>query len=228
MLSNDLSTPGNVSEQRVVEAQPGIVRIFAHLFSYIFHPLFIPLYVTYFLAYIHPSYFVGFGNSGKARLMLLVGLNAVAFPLITVLLLKGLGFIQSIFLRTQRDRIIPYIASMTFYFWAQYVLREQPAIPRILVGFMFGVFISSSMALIANIYNKISMHAIGMGGLIGIFLVIMQQDTMLMTWPLSMVILIGGIVCTARMIVSDHRPKEIYSGLFVGLVCQFLGAVMYL
>ena len=34
------------------------------------------------------------------------------------------------------------------------------------------------------------MHAIGMGGLIGLFLVIMQQDTMLMTWPLSLVIFI--------------------------------------
>ena len=228
MLSNDLSTPGNASEVRFTPVQPGIVRFFAHLFSYVFHPLFIPLYITYFLAYIHPGYFVGFSDSGKSRLLLLVGLNAVAFPLITVLLLKGLGFIQSIFLRTQRDRIIPYIASMTFYFWAQYVLREQPAVPRILVAFMFGVFISSSMALIANIYNKISMHAIGMGGMIGLFLVIMQQDTMLMTWPLSLVILIGGIVCTSRMIVSDHRPKEIYSGLFVGLFCQFIGAVMYL
>ncbi|MDO9376636.1 MAG: hypothetical protein Q7T76_19580 [Ferruginibacter sp.] len=228
MLSNELSNPGNTSEVRVSESQPGVVKLFAYLFSYLFHPLFIPLYVTYFLAYVHPNDFVGFSNSGKSRLMLLVGLNAVAFPLITVLLLKGLGFIQSIFLRTQRDRIIPYIASMTFYFWAQYVLREQPAVPRILVAFMFGVFISSSMALIANIYNKISMHAIGMGGLVGLFLVIMQQDTMLMTWPLSLVILIAGIVCTSRMIVSDHRPKEIYSGLFIGLICQFIGAVMYL
>ena len=104
----------------------------------------------YFLAYIHPGYFVGFSNSGKTRLMLLVGFNAVAFPLITVLLLKGLGFIQSVFLHTQRDRIIPYITSMTFYFWTQYVLREQPAVPRILVAFMFGVFISSAMALLGK------------------------------------------------------------------------------
>ena len=228
MLSNDLSSPVPASEVAGPANQPGVIRFFAHLFSYIFHPLFIPLYVTYFLAYIHPGYFVGFSNSGKSRLMLLIGLNAVAFPLITVLLLKGLGFIQSVFLHTQRDRIIPYIASMTFYFWAQYVLREQPAVPRILVAFMFGVFISSAMALLGNIYNKISMHAIGMGGFVGLFLVIMQQDTMLMTWPLSLVILIAGIVCTSRMIVSDHRPKEIYSGLFVGLVCQFIGAVMYL
>lgn len=205
-----------------------VTRFFAHLFSYIFHPLFIPLYVTCFLAFIHPGYFSGFSLMGKKKLLLLVALNAVAFPAITVLLLKGLGFIDSLFLKTQKDRIIPYIASMTFFFWTQYVLREQSYVPRILVAFMFGVFISSSAALIANIYYKISMHAIGMGGLVGLFLVIMQQNTLLMTWPLSLAILLAGLVCTSRMIVSDHRPKEIYAGLMVGLVCQFVGAVINL
>ena len=205
-----------------------LTRFFAHVLSYVFHPLFIPLYVTWFLAFVHPSYFSGFSVLCKQKLLLLITINAFAFPAITVLLLKALGFIDSIFLKTQKDRIIPYIASGTFFFWTQYVLREQNYVPRILVAFMFGVFISSSAALIANIYYKISMHAIGMGGLAGLFLVIMQQNTMLMTWPLSLVILLAGLVCTSRMIVSDHRPKEIYMGLLVGLVCQFVGAAINL
>jgi len=93
---------------------------------------------------------------------------------------------------------------------------------------MFGVFISSAVALMANVYFKISMHAIGMGGLAGLFIVIMRQNTMLMTWPLSIAILIAGLVCTSRFIVSDHSPKDIYGGLLVGLVCQFIGASLYL
>jgi hypothetical protein len=205
-----------------------IIKLLANFFSYLFHPIFIPLYVTWMLAFIHPNYFVGFSTMGKYKILLLVAINAFAFPLITVLLLKGLGFINSIFLRTQKDRIIPYIASMTFFFWTQYVLREQNFVPRILVAFMFGVFISSSAALIANIYHKISMHAIGMGGMLGLFLVVMQQNTMLMTGPLTFVLLTTGIVCTARMIVSDHQPKEIYTGLMVGLICQFIGAAINL
>jgi hypothetical protein len=205
-----------------------LTRFFAHVLSYFFHPLFIPLYVTCFLEFIHPSYFSGFSVMGKRKLLLLVTINAFVFPVVTVLLLKALGFIDSIFLKTQKDRIIPYIASGTFFFWTQYVLREQSYVPRILVAFMFGVFISSSAALIANIYYKISMHAIGMGGLIGLFLIIMQQNTMLMSWPLSLAFLLAGLVCTARMIVSDHQPKEIYMGLLVGLVCQFVGAAINL
>ena len=205
-----------------------LTRFFAHVLSYVFHPLFIPLYVTCFLEFVHPSYFSGFSIMGKKKLLLLVAINAFVFPVVTVLLLKALGFIDSVFLKTQRDRIIPYIASGTFFFWTQYVLREQNYVPRILVAFMFGVFISSSAALIANIYYKISMHAIGMGGLIGVFLIIMQQNTKLMSWPLSLAFLLAGLVCTSRMIVSDHQPKEIYIGLLVGLVCQFVGAAINL
>ena len=205
-----------------------IIRLLANFFSYAFHPIFIPLYVTWMLAFIHPTYFIGFSSMSKNKIFLLVAINAFAFPMIAVLLLKGLGFIDSIFLKTQKDRIIPYIASMTFFFWTQYVLREQNFVPRILVAFMFGVFISSSAALIANIYYKISMHAIGVGGMVGLFLVIMQQNTMLMTGSLTFALLITGIVCTSRMIVSDHRPKEIYAGLLVGLICQFIGAAVNL
>ena len=226
MVKNELSPPTRAPEN--VIAQPAPIRFLAHLFSYVFHPLFIPVYATYFLVFVHPDYFSGFSDDKKSRLVLVIILNAVLFPAITVLLLKGVRFIESVFLHTQKDRIIPYIATITFYFWTQYVLREQPAIPRILVAFMFGAFISSSAALIANIYFKISMHAIGMGGLMGLFFVILRQNTMLMTWPLSLAFLIAGIVCTSRLIVSDHRPKEIYTGLIIGLVCQFIGAFMYL
>ena len=227
MVNSELSINTNPNEEAIVPQHP-VIRFLAHLFSYVFHPLFIPIYVTYFLAFIHPDYFSGFSDHGKRRLLMLIIFNAVLFPAIAVLLLKGLRFIDSIFLRTQKDRIIPYIASMTFFFWTQYVLREQIYIPRILVAFMFGVFISSAAGLLFNIYFKISMHAIGVGGLVGIFMVIMQQNTMLMTWPLSLALLLAGVVCTSRMIVSDHRPKEIYSGFIVGLICQFIGAFINL
>ena len=208
--------------------QPAIIRFFAHFFSYIFHPLFIPIYVFWFLAYFHPSYFSGFSSQLKISVLLSFGITAVIYPLITVLLLRALGFRKSVFLHTQQDRIIPYITSMIFFFWSQYVLREQNFVPRILVAFMFGVFISSAAALMANIYYKISMHAIGMGGIIGLCLVIMQQNTMLMTGPLSVALLIAGIVCTSRLIISNHTQKEVYMGLLVGVICQFVGAVINL
>ncbi len=216
-------------EITIKKPQPVVVRFFAYLFSIVFHPLFIPFYVVTFLIYYHPSYFSGFSNYSKLKLLYTTALNTVFFPAIAVLLMKGLGFIKSVFLHTQQDRIGPYLSSMIFYFWAARIFfKFQPELSPLLASFMTGIFLTTSIALIANIFYKISMHAIGCGGLLGIFLIIMKSNSMLMTWPLSIALLITGIVCTSRLILSNHTQKEIYMGLVVGLLCQFAAAIVIL
>ena len=224
-----------VNDQRSIGVSPGdpvvgrplpVVRFFAYFFSVLFHPLFIPLYVVGFLISFHPSFFSGFGDFEKKSLLFTTILNTLLFPLLSVLLMKGLGFIRSVFLHTQQDRIAPYLSAMIFYFWAAWVyFKFEPQLSPVLSSFMTGVVISSVVALLANIYFKISMHAMGVGGLLGIFLVVMQTNSMLMTWPLCMALLITGIVCTSRFLISDHSPKEIYWGLLAGLLCQFAAAI---
>lgn len=203
-------------------------RIYAAFFSYLFHPIFVPVYVILFLVYIHPAAFAGFSAAEKKQTILIVLLNLVFFPLMSVLLLRAVGFIESIFLRTQRDRIIPYIASGIFFFWAYTVFKEQSQYPLILTSFVLGIFLASSIALLANIYFKISMHAIGMGGWLGIFLIILNTQTMLMTWPIAAVLLLTGFVCSARLLISSHKPSDIYGGLFVGLISQLAAAIVIL
>jgi len=218
-----------VSPQGPVGGQWSVANIFAHFFSYIFHPLFIPLYTIGFLVFFHPSYFAGFTVEDKYRLLMITALNTVFFPAFAVLLMKGLGFIKSIFLRSRQDRIGPYLSSMIFYFWTAWVFfKTDPSLALVLPSFMTGVFLTTVVGLLSNIYFKISMHAMGVGGMLGLFLIIMFGNTMLMTWPLCIALLITGIVCTSRLIVSDHTTKEIYWGLFFGLICQVAAAIFIL
>lgn len=221
MMNSSVEQPSNTAIQHA-----GIVKFVAHVCSYIFHPLFIPVYITWFLTSIHPSYFSGFSTYQKHWLVLRVGYSMVFFPLITVLLLRALKFIDSFFLHTQKDRIIPYIACGIFYFWVYLVFKNQPNVPTVLTAFIFSVFLASSGALLANIYLKISMHAIGMGGVLGILLVVMYSNTMLTTLPFSIAFLLTGLVCTSRLILSSHQPKEIYIGLLLGIISQIIGAVV--
>jgi hypothetical protein len=216
----------NSSVEQPASQHAGIIKFVAHIFSYIFHPIFIPVYITWFLTSVHPSYFSGFSMYQKNWLVLRVAYSMVFFPLITVLLLRALKFIDSFFLHTQKDRIIPYIACGIFYFWVYLVFKNQPNIPIVLTACIFSVFLASSAALIANIYLKISMHAIGMGGVIGILLIIMYSNTMLTTLPFSIAFLLTGLVCTSRLIVSNHQPKEIYLGVLLGIISQLIGAAI--
>ena len=202
--------------------------IFSGFFSYLFHPVFIPVYASLFLIYIHPSAFAGFSEQEKKQTVLIILLNLAFFPLISVLLLRAVGFIDSVYLRSQKDRIIPYIASGIFYFWTYTVFRQQPQYPLLLTSFVLGIFLASSAALIANIYLKISMHAIAMGGWLGFFLIISNTQTMLMTWPIAVVLLLTGLVSSARLLTNSHKPNEVYAGILVGIVTQVVAAVFIL
>ncbi len=225
-LENLTSTVKHNSSSETVYPS-GVIRFFGHLFSFLFHPLFIPLYAAYYLTFMHPAYFNGITEREKIWVILRVAVNMVFFPAISVFLLKGVGFIDSVFLKTQKERIIPYIISNIFFFWMYLVFRNQSEIPSILSSFVFCVFLSSSAALLANIYFKISMHAIGVGGLLGLMLIVLNtNNSSSITLPMCLALLIAGIVCTSRMIVSNHTQKDIYIGLIIGIICQLVGAAL--
>ncbi|MEO8961752.1 MAG: hypothetical protein ABI325_07720 [Ginsengibacter sp.] len=208
------------------ENEPGlplIIKWLAHLFSFIFHPLFIPVIAAWFLAFIQPGFFTGINKQEKLLIVLRVGFNTIFYPALTILLLKALGFIKNILLKTQRERIIPYIATNIFYFWMFLVFKNQPEVPMILTGFVFGIFIASSAGLIANIYFKISMHALGVGALCGLMLIIIFSE---FTYAIFLVVMltfiITGLVSSSRLIVSNHKPFDIYSGIVISILCQLI------
>ena len=202
------------------EAQPPIVRFFARFFSLVFHPLFLPAYITAFLVFVHPYVFSGINDKIRLLRLISVILLTAFFPAFTVFLLWRLGFATSIYLKTQKERIIPYVASMFFFFWIFYVSRNLPGSPVIFTTLLLGVFLSSIAALMANIYFKVSMHAIAMGGLVAFFLILAVFGSFPVTLYLSLSVLIAGAVCTSRLIISDHHPFEVYSGFFLGVLSQ--------
>ena len=208
------------------EPQPIVLRIMAYIFSVVFHPLFIPVMATWFLAFFQPGYFTGIPTGDKKMILIRVAANTIFFPLLTVLLLKAVGFIKSIFLKTQRERIIPYVATNLFYFWMYLVFKNHVEIPLILTSFIFGIFLASSLALIANIYFKISMHALGVGALTGLMLLIVFSGLSYAIFlPAMVVFIITGLVCTSRLIVSDHTPFDIYSGLLIAIIAQLVAFI---
>lgn len=198
------------------------LRISAKFLSYIFHPLFIPIYVIAYLVYLHPYAFSALAEKQKMMKLISFFVITVFFPAFTVFLLWRLKFADSIFLRTQKERIIPYVATITYFFWAWYVSKNQVENPSALVFFCLGLFICSSVALMANNYFKISMHALGVGGGMAFFILLAWITTEPMGLPVAVATVVSGIVCTSRLLVSDHHPAEVYYGLLVGALSQFV------
>lgn len=202
--------------------QPVALRFAARLLSFLFHPLFIPVYLSWFLVRIQPYLFAGFNEWDKTVVMIRFAAMYSLFPLVTVLLAKALGFIDSVYLRTQKDRIIPYIACGLYYFWMWYVLRNQSQFPSVIVTLSMAIFIASSLGLMANIYMKVSMHAISMGVMVAFMMNLAFTQDINMGFYLSVAIFIAGLVCTARFIDSDHTGMEVYGGLAIGVISQII------
>jgi hypothetical protein len=208
--------------QEMMPTHSKAMKLAAKIVSYIFHPVFIPVYVAWFLINIQPYLFAGFSDWRKTTTMIQFLVMYSFFPLVTTFLLKGLGFIRSIYLKTRRDRIIPYVICMIYYFWVWYVLYKQPEYPLPIVHFSLAIFIASIGGLMANNYIKVSMHAISVGVMSAFMMSIAFSQGINFGAYISVSLLIAGLVCTARFIASDHTQKEVYVGLLIGIVSQLL------
>ena len=199
-----------------------LLRVPAQLISYLFHPLFIPTYIFLFLIFRFPFDFPGITIwQLKLRLFSIFWLTAF-FPAFAVFLLWRLKFSESIFLRTQKERIVPYVIIMFFYWWMYYLSRNFNDQPAVLKFFYMGIFISTVFGLILNNYFKISMHAMGVGGAMAAVILFSFYYQMPLGISMSVATFIAGLVCTSRLLVSDHSNKEIYTGLLVGIGCQLI------
>ena len=199
--------------------QPVWIKILANIISYVFHPLFIPLYLTYFIIEVRSYQFDGLSDWIRLTKLLKVAVSCTFLPLVTVLLLRGLKFIDSVFLRTQRDRIIPYVICMIFYFWNWYTFKNIHDV-KDLVSSSMAIFNASVFGFLANITMKVSMHAIAVGVMTTFIALLAFNESISMSFYLSVAVLISGLVSTSRLFVSDHTPKEIYFGLFIGIFSQ--------
>ncbi len=198
-----------------------VTKALAVFFSYLFHPIFIIIWTSLYLIYYNSYIFTGVQSFEKLKIFLSIFSTNVFIPLVTVLLLIGLGFIQSIQLRTQKERIIPYVACITFFFWSYYVSR-QLQYPFELRAFLLSLFVAASASLLLNNYMKISMHAIGAGGLTALFVMLLFANKMDDGLSLLICFFVAGITCTSRFIASDHKPQEIYTGFVIGFIIQLI------
>lgn len=203
---------------------PGALKTTALAISYLTHPLFIPLLVTFLVLESIPEYMVAFKPLSKRfaydMLYFRVAIISIGFPMLTLLLAKSLKFVSSIHMKTQRDRIIPYVAMITYYFWAFYTFQQEGRAPKFYTAFFLGVFLSVSIAFVTNNFIKTSMHTVGWGGVIGFLCSLMWGMHMNVSVPLVITFFVAGIAATARLILSAHQPREIYIGFLIGIVSQ--------
>lgn len=199
--------------------QSPVLRVLAKIVTYVCHPVFMPLVGAFVLSRLSST----FGDVPEKQLnlwLLSIAVTSLGFPVFSVLLMKPLGFIESYQLPTTKDRIIPLIASMTFYFWVSHVFNTLPGVPLVLKSMLLGNFWGIIGVFMANIFVKVSMHTAGAGSMVGIMAVLMMTSSANMVIPFFISVAVAGIIGTARLYLNAHKPGDVWLGYFLGVVAQ--------
>lgn len=216
-----------------------LIRSIAQVISLVFHPLLIVTYMLVTLLLINPYLFGvnSISDPTSRELILRVFLSTFFIPAFSVAMLRFLGMINSIEMKTKEERIGPYIITGVFYLWMFRNFLDNSNIPTVFTSLMLGAVIGLFIAFFFNIFSKISAHAVGMGGLtatVVIAMLLFRYDTFVinstilgayeisMTSLLMLFIFLAGLVGTARLVLDAHNPRDLYSGYIVGFCAQFL------
>jgi len=191
-------------------------KVFSTLFSILFHPMFMPVYGLLIL--FNSGTFVSYlPYDAKKYIFLIVLICTVLLPASFIPFYFFRKIINSIHMTTSKERIIPMVINSLF-FYLGYVFLNKLQIPAIIISYMLACAITVFLAMLITIKWKISLHMVGIGGLIGaviMFSVRLGSDLKTI-W--MVLIIFAGLTGYSRLGLNSHNPQQVYIGFLLGLL----------
>lgn len=182
--------------------------------STLFHPVFINIASLLLLFTLFPSLAAMSYQSKSTVISVIVSLTAI-IPLVLVGLLKITNSISSIQMEDKKDRKWPYIATVMGYIFSFYLLHKVGVSTILLKYLLAGIGIVVSISLI-NYFWKISVHMASMGALLGLLVIANFDNYIDLRLMIAGIVLISGIVASARLFANAHNIQQIISGFALG------------
>jgi len=192
----------------------------AKTLSILFHPLLMPTLGIMFIFY-SGSYVSFLPSDVKKIILLVVGANTLGLPLIMMPLFIKFKVINSFAMETNKERILPLTFTLIPYILSVYFLIKLP-IPFIITSFMLGASIAVALCLIISYWWKISIHLVGIGGIIG-FLISFSIRLYTNILPLLIIFVIAaGLLASSRLFLKAHKPLQVYLGFLLGFLVMLI------
>ncbi len=193
------------------------MKFIAHLVSIVFHPIFLTSFAAAVTIYANPSTF-RYLDVPPDILLLRIIINTLILPALALLMLRALGFVNSLTMYEREGRTLPYIVSMFFYAWTTVSFFMDKGIPDNLRILLLGVSIGLAICFFTNVLlMKVSLHVTGATSflvyLVGLYF---QSEKDILIF-IIIALLGAGLMGTARLILRAHTPKEVVAGYLVGL-----------
>lgn len=191
----------------------------ARIVSMVFTPFYLPL--VGLVALFMFSYMSLLPLAYKLPMLVMVYLFTILLPSLLIHLYRRFQGWSSRELGWKERRIVPYLISILCYFGC-FFLMEYRNTPRVISIILVAALAVQMVCAFINIWWKISTHMAAIGGVAGGLIVYSMAFAFNPLYWLSFIILLAGMVGTARMILRQHSLSQVVTGFFVGFVSSIM------
>lgn len=196
-------------------------RTIAKILSVAFHPLLMPTYGLFIVFQLNTYLTYQYSAEARRFFYLLVFTFTFLAPVLVATYLVRSKQISSLEMANRKERWLPFVFTIVFYLFTYFLLRRVNAAP-VFDEMILGATVSIVLSLLITFFWKISIHLVGIGGLIGIVYVMVQFLAPDAHWIIAALILIAGTIGFARIKLEAHSLPQVAAGFFVGFMSTYL------
>jgi hypothetical protein len=188
----------------------------SHFISLALHPLLMPTYGLWLIfQFIEAYYILLLPKITQYIIIGVVFMNTALLPSIFILTLYRTGRISNLQISNKEERWLPLLITAILYTTSYYVLKNLGLNPLLLL-LLSGAIMAIIISFFINLWYKLSLHMVGIGGILGTLYALGKSNFSDISWLIISLILLSGIVGSARYHLKQHTLPQLILGFLVG------------
>ena len=203
--------------------------MWARIVSVVFHPLFMPTYLFSLLAWALPTLLEPIIPELQLKFLMFIFLVTAALPLLNVGIFKSFRTIRSFAMVERKERLLPFVFISAIYVAVTYLfhIHARMNLNDNFLKFMVIIDMLVVVSTIATFFFKVSVHSVSVWGLIGILVPLNKiTEVNSIFYPTLGVIVLAGVIMSARLKVGAHNSREVMLGAVLGLATGVTGMLL--
>ena len=192
---------------------------FAKVISIVFHPVLVPT-LGVLLMLNSGFYFSMLSWEAKRYILLVVFFTTSILPMLAVSIM-AINPRFDINMSKSTDRVFPQLAASIFYYIGFVLLGKVNLFPVFKLFMLASVLVIVALLLISFKW-KISNHMAAIGAVAGLFFALSFRKGLNPVYSLLIIILVSGLIGTARLVLKKHSIGEIIAGYALGFIVLYL------
>lgn len=163
-----------------------------------------------------------FASKQKLAILVLVFVITYLIPLITLLILKKIRLVKSFELKSIKERKLPLAIMIVLFYLLSNTISNIPNLIDLEMLFLAASLGLSVIYFLFYFKVKASIHLFSFGLSVSFFMVLSHKYSQSFVIIIAIILLLSGILASARLHLKAHKSNEIYIGFFLGLLSVWL------